>query len=213
MYLPLRYICETLGASVTWNPDTKEATVARGEKSKTTGEKIVNDVMMTPPDFFEDVFGAKTRQLSYNIITINTNGKKTTEAEALAVLPRYNNYTEEDLEWLSKIVEAEAKGESYPSKLGVANVIINRRDSGLYPSTIKDVIFDRKYGVQFTPTINGAINNSPSTESYIAALEALEGRNNAEHTLFFMNPVIAKSNWIANNRQYAFTIGRHSYYY
>ena len=144
---------------------------------------------------------------------MNTNGNPISEQEALSLLPSYDGYSEEDLLWLAKIVEAEAQGETYPSKLGVANVIINRRDSGQYPSTIKEVIFDKRFGVQFTPTANGAVYNTPSASSFIAAMEALEGRNNASDTLFFMNPHLATSNWISNNRQYAFTIGGHSYYY
>jgi N-acetylmuramoyl-L-alanine amidase len=212
--LPLRYVSETLGADVSWDSDSRTATVSRDGSLKICHGTIVNNTMMAPLNFFADMFNAQTTfSDKLKLIIINTDGGAVSEKVALALLPSYNGYSREDLNWLAKIVEAEAQGESYASKLGVASVIINRRDSGKYPSTVKGVIFDNKYGVQFTPTANGAVYNNPSAPSFIAALEALEGRNNAPKTLFFMNPDLATSNWIAANRQYAFTIGGHSYYY
>jgi len=214
LLLPLRYIAETLGANVSWDDASKTALVSRGGSLMACGGVIINNTMMAAPDFFRDMFNAQTTfNDKINLIIISTDGNAVQEQNALALLPSFEGYSEEDLTWLAKIVEAEAQGESYPSKLGVASVIINRRDSGKYPSTVKGVIFDKKYGVQFTPTINGSVYNTPSASSYIAAIEALEGRNNAPDTLFFMNPKLATSSWISNNRQYAFTIGGHCYYY
>jgi N-acetylmuramoyl-L-alanine amidase len=214
LLLPLRYVSETLGAKVSWDAADKTATVTRDGKSMSYGGDIENGTMMAPLSFFKEMFGAKTDfDSSTDLVIMNTDGNTISEKNALELLPSYKGYSHEDLEWLSKIVEAEATGETYASKLGVASVIINRRDSGKYPSTIKGVIFDDKFGVQFTPTMNGSVYNTPSASSYLAAMEALEGRNNAPDTLFFMNPELATSHWIQNNRQYAFTIGGHSYYY
>jgi len=214
LLLPLRYISETLGAIVAWDDESKTALVSRGNSLEICDGAIINGAMMAPLSFFKRMFNADAAfDGKINLIIMDTDGKSVSEGTALALLPSYKGYSEEDLSWLAKIVEAEAQGETYPSKLGVASVIINRRDSGEYPSTIKGVIFDKRYGVQFTPTINGSIYNTPSASSYIAAMEALEGRNNAPETLFFMNPKLATTNWISDNRQYAFTIGGHSYYY
>ena len=73
-----------------------------------------------------------------------------------------NNYSETDLYWLSRIIEAEASGESYEGKVATANVIINRKKSSQFPNTIKGVVFDNNYGIQFTPVKNGTMPNWPA---------------------------------------------------
>jgi N-acetylmuramoyl-L-alanine amidase len=212
--VPLRASAKALGGEVFWDADTMTASVYYDGEVYVCDGALRNDMMMASLDFFKSAFGAQTAYYkNENIIAISAGGDLPSKAEALKLLPTYDGYSEEDLDWLAKIVDAEAKGESYDSKLGVASVIINRKESGQYPETIKGVIFDKKHGVQFTPTLNGTVYNTPSTQSYLVALDALEGRNNASSTLFFLNPKIASSTWVQKNRQYAFTIGGHSYYY
>ncbi len=124
------------------------------------------------------------------------------------------NYTSEDLYWLSRIVNAEARGESYQAKVAVANVILNRVASKEYPDTIKSVIFDKKFGVQFQPVSNNAIYQAPSQECTNAALEALENADKkTSGALFFINPRIAQSSWVSSNRKFAFRLENHDFYY
>ncbi len=115
--------------------------------------------------------------------------------------------------WLSRIIYAESRGEPLLGKIAVGNVIMNRVESPLYPNTIYGVIFDKKYGVQFTPVAIGTIYNSPTDECIRAAKMVLEGTSVNDGILFFMNPRIATSSWISKNRTYAFTIGNHAFYY
>lgn len=119
---------------------------------------------------------------------------------------------ETDLYWLSRLVEAEAEGESYKGKIAVANCVLNRVASPDYPNTVKGVIFDTKYGVQYTPTANGRIYNTPSTDSINAAKDALSGVNVVGKSMFFYNPKKSTSNWIAANRKYYTTIGNHKFH-
>jgi hypothetical protein len=213
-HLPLRFLSEKLGASVRWDTAQKKASVSKNGKTMTVSGVLRENRLMAPLSFFAEMFGVRVKYYEKgNLALVYTTGKLPTLSEAVQCLPAFNGYSEQDLYWLSRIVEAEANGESYASKLGVANVIINRKKSNLYPSTIKSVIFDQKHGVQFTPILNGAVYNTPSDTSRLAALEALEGRNNASDTLFFLNPSYATSKWVQTNRQYAFTIGGHNYYY
>lgn len=121
-------------------------------------------------------------------------------------------YNSEDLYWLSRIIQAESGAESFMGKCAVGNVVLNRVASPQYPSTVKEVIFDTKYGVQFTPISNGTIYNTPSKESILAAKACLDGFTKSNKILYFLNPRTAESNWIVNNRKYVFTIGNHDFY-
>ncbi len=114
--------------------------------------------------------------------------------------------------WLSRIIYAESRGEPLLGKIAVGNVVMNRVRSPLYPNTIYSVIFDRKYGTQFTPVANGTIYNNPTNDCIRAAKMVLEGTSLSKDILFFMNPRIATSNWISKNREFAFSIGNHDFY-
>jgi N-acetylmuramoyl-L-alanine amidase len=121
-------------------------------------------------------------------------------------------YDSDELYWLARIIQAEAGAEPLRGKLAVGNVILNRVRSAAFPNTVYGVIFDRKHGVQFTPTANGSIYREPSREAVVAARLCLEGYTLSEEILYFFNPAIAKSDWIAQNRAYAFRIGNHVFY-
>jgi N-acetylmuramoyl-L-alanine amidase len=121
-------------------------------------------------------------------------------------------YNSNDVYWLARIISAEARGESLKGKMAVGNVVLNRMRSSQFPNTIKDVIFDTKYGVQFAPTVNGAIYNEPTAESVIAAKICIEGYSLSSEILYFFNPKYSSATWIKNNRPYAFTIQNHVFY-
>lgn len=123
------------------------------------------------------------------------------------------DYTNDDLYWLSRIIQAEAGGESFAGKLAVGNVVLNRVNDPRFPSTIYGVIFDCSTGVyQFSPVANGTVYNTPSSDSVEAARQCLEGKSVAGNALFFMNGAIADTAWIAENRPYIMTIGNHQFY-
>ena len=62
----------------------------------------------------------------------------------------------------------------------MGNVVLNRVASKQFPNTIYDVIFDTKYAVQFEPTANGTVYNTPSKDSISAAKRVLAGRTSLE---------------------------------
>ncbi len=146
---------------------------------------------------------------TYNVLYTGTQLSLDEITEEILSLINYDN---EDFKWLSKIIYAEARGENYESKLGVGNVIINRVNSNIYPNTIKDVILDRKFGVQFSPVLDGSINNNSNDVCKSVALDVLIGINNAENALFFMNPSISETNWISQNRLFLIVYGNHHFY-
>lgn len=128
----------------------------------------------------------------------SAQGKKASEA-----------YTAEDVEWLARIIEAEAGNQSYLGKLAVGSVVINRKNNDQFPDTIKEVIFQKG---QFTPVANGRIHKvKPSEESFKAAREVLKGiKDPTEGALFFYNPRIATDRWI-RTREVIKDIGQHRF--
>lgn len=121
-------------------------------------------------------------------------------------------YDEEELYWMAKIINAESGGEPFLGKIAVGNVILNRVESDEFPDSIYSVIFDNKNGVQFTPTVNGAINKEPNEESVLAAKICLEDSSLSDDILYFLNEDLAESKWIVENCRYVMTIGGHDFY-
>lgn len=122
-------------------------------------------------------------------------------------------YREDEVFWLARIIHAESRGEALIGQIAVGNVVLNRVRSAYYPNTIYGVIFDRKYGVQFSPILDGSIYNTPGFTATLAAKIALEGVDVTDGAFFFLNVKLATSSWIPLNRDYAFTIGNHDFYY
>ncbi len=121
-------------------------------------------------------------------------------------------YREDEVYWLSKIINAEAGGEIMIGKIAVGNVVLNRTRSSYFPNTIYGVIFDTKNGVQFSPVANGTIYKTPNSDSIIAAKICLEGYTISYDILYFVNPKIAPNSWASKNRPYFDTIGNHVFY-
>lgn len=65
-----------------------------------------------------------------------------------------NKFSEKALRYVSAIVYAEARGESYAGQKAVAHVVMNRVRSELFPNTITGVLYQRG---QFTPAVNGSL--------------------------------------------------------
>ena len=121
-------------------------------------------------------------------------------------------YAEDAVYWLSRIISAESRGEPSLGQIAVGNVVLNRVRSGEFPNTIWGVIFDKKYGVQFTPVANGTIYNAPTESAVIAAKICLEGYSLSGDILYFYAPIGSMSSWVEQNRTYVFTIQNHRFF-
>ncbi len=122
-------------------------------------------------------------------------------------------YDAEALYWLARIIHAESQGEPLAGKIAVGNVVLNRVRSADFPETVYRVIFDRRNGVQFTPTADGSIYNTPGEDSVMAAKMCFEGAAAVPAgCLYFLNADIAASLWVPQNRPYVTAIGGHQFY-
>jgi len=226
-YGPLRAIAASMGAdSVAWDSATSSAKILFDNNSvkvaKDSSIAYVNDVAkdITYPALLKDgklslpvgtIVEIMGGQCHWESSTMHMQIYK----KGCSVPTQYQNnrsYTEDDVVWLSKIINAESSGESLTGKIAVGNVVLNRVKSSEYPNTIYGVIFDKNHGVQFEPVINGSIYNTPSYDSVLAAKMALEGTSHVGDSLFFCNPITSTNSWIKNNRPFYSMIGNHAFY-
>lgn len=87
--------------------------------------------------------------------------------------------SDEDIKLLACIVYAESGSESYEGQLAVANVVLNRLQSGRWGSTVSDVIYaPSQFTAVNTNAFSNAMANGPSGTSLSAAQAAAAGTNN-----------------------------------
>ena len=221
-YVPLREISNELGArSVAWDNDKKTATVtaeglviivtenqnyitANGRYLYVPGLCRANDGhIMLPVRILCRAFGAYVRwDQETRAVRITTGGKPIESGDSF--------YDKNDVYWLSRIIFAESGGEKFAGQLAVGSVVMNRVHSKDFPNTVKEVIFDRKYGVQFTPAYSGAIYNTPTESCVIAAKLALDGAAPLGDCLYFA--AAYTSCWVSRNRPFVARIDNQSFY-
>ena len=112
-----------------------------------------------------------------------------------------NEYSAKDVKLLACLIYTEAGNHSYKGKVAVGDVVLNRIGSSEFShcKTIKDVIYDNKWAVQFGVTIGGSksplskalrnyteLKKQKQMQSCIkAAKAALNGDNTVGKRLYF----------------------------
>ena len=145
------------------------------------------------------------------------SGAAETAEEAAAETGRIYEVSEEDYDALLRLVEAEASGEDIKGKLLVANVVLNRVKSGVFPDTIKEVIYQRQNGrAQFSPVATGKIDRVAVSEETVEAVErALCGEDESAGALYFVAPAYADAGnhqWFRDNLTLLFSYEGHEFY-
>ncbi len=100
-----------------------------------------------------------------------------------------------DFYLLARLINGEARGESFEGQVAVGAVILNRVKSNKFPNTIAGIIYQE---TQFESVANGEFWQ-PLTDSSIKAAEAaLKGWDPTGGALYFYNPakIYSKYNWI-----------------
>lgn len=125
--------------------------------------------------------------------------------------------SEEELETLQRIVEAEAGSEDEEGRLLVANVVLNRVKSEKFPETVTEVVFQREKGVtQFSPVASGRYYTVEISDLTVSAVErALAGEDISEGALFFASRRYANSDkmrWFDENLTFLFKHGGHEFF-
>ena len=94
----------------------------------------------------------------------------------------------------------------------MGNVVLNRVADKQFPNTVKEVIFDDKYAIQFEPVENGTVYDEPTDSAVLAAKISLEGADVIGPALYFYAPALSPVNWINQNRPFYMTIGCHDFH-
>lgn len=125
--------------------------------------------------------------------------------------------TGKDYEILLRIVEAEAGSEDENGKLLVANVVLNRVNSDVFPDTVEQVVYQEADGkAQFSPVANGMIQKvTVGPETKRAVERALRGEDISEGALYFVSRKAADPdnlNWFDSHLTRLFSYGGHEFF-
>ena len=220
--VPVRGLAEAMGLDVLWDPYLSVAIIEKEGVSlliyTADGCCYVNDAPFYPGIRFENgTLYAPARFLAETLgATVEWDDYR---FEVKLTLPGYTvpegrietAYNADDLLWLSRITTCESGSVSFDAKIAVANVVLNRRASSSFPDTVHDVVFDKKFGIQFPPAHNGKIYNTPSTNTILACKVAFSGVQVAQDCLYFTYSYDTSS-WVVKNCKKYLVIGRQAFY-
>ena len=222
LYVPFRVAAGALGASYSYNSSTRTATMTAPGLTVTSSDgtyctyangrvlfSVTPNVIMSDGRMY---IPASSLAKSVGMTLTDNGSAARISGSYKAIAPASQFYRDDEVLWLARIIHAEAQGEPLLGQIAVGNVVLNRVRSAYYPNTIYGVIFDRKYGVQFSPILNGTIYNTPSYNATLAAKICLDGFDISKGAFFFLEPRLSTSSWIPKSREYAFTIGHHDFY-
>lgn len=108
-------------------------------------------------------------------------------------------YTDREKEMIAYVVYAEARGESFDGKVAVAQVVINRFESGKFGKSVKKVVYARH---QF------AVSRRYNDECMKAVEFAIDNMPHPKDMYYFQ--VSKRKKW--RNFEYYSRIGNHSFY-
>lgn len=120
----------------------------------------------------------------------------TTAKEILAAIEAEKNpkpsYTEEDLDLLARIINAEAGCDWIPDWVQrmVGSVVLNRVKSSYFPNTIREVIYQPG---QYGPVYNGMIHYTPTKKAIANAKYVLENGSTCPDNVTGQNGEISGS--------------------
>ncbi len=127
------------------------------------------------------------------------------------------DFSDEELEVLLRIVEAEAGGEDEDGRLLVANVVLNRVNSDSFPDTVTEVVFQKEGDVaQFSPAYSGKYDRVEISDTTISAVgRALKGEDISQGALYFVARKRADKGslrWFDEKLVFLFEHGGHEFF-
>lgn len=116
-----------------------------------------------------------------------------------------SGYSSNDVYLLAKVIEAEARGETYTGQVAVGAVILNRVEHSSFPDSIPGVVY-QSGAFDCIYDSNWAVE--PSSTAKKAAQDAINGWDPTGGSIYYYNPSKTSNQWI-RSRTVITVIGRH----
>ena len=185
---------------------------SRGEEVKAIQTKLKRWGYYTGS--IDGIYGSKTLeavkyfQRKNNLTVDGIAGPATLKAMGITTGSNSNTSSasnQNDINLLSKLIYAEARGEPYKGQVAVGAVVLNRVASSSFPNTVSGVIYQSG---AFSVVSDGQINMEPNSTARKAAQDAINGWDPTYGCIYYFNPSTATSSWIWSRPQ-VLTIGKH----
>ena len=158
----------------------------------------------------DGIYGSKTEaavkkfQVRHGLTADGIAGPKTL---AKIGLPTGSSSSSRDtnVNLLARVINGEARGESYEGQVAIGAVVLNRVKHSSFPNSISGVIYQQG---AFTAVSDGQINASVYNSCYNAARDALNGWDPTGGAIYYYNPATATNQWI-RSRPIIKTLGKH----
>ncbi len=157
----------------------------------------------------DGIYGSKTRtavrsfQSKNGLKVDGIAGSQTLRAMGIQSNSDYSS--DNNARLLARIINAEARGESYVGQVSVGAVVLNRVAHPSFPNTIAGVIFQEG---AFTAISDGQWDAEMYQTPYKAAQDALNGWDPTGGAIYYYNPAKTTNSWIYS-RPVITTIGKH----
>ncbi len=157
----------------------------------------------------DGIYGSKTQaavkkfQSSNGLGADGIAGPQTLKVMGISSSSSYSS--DNDARLLARIINAEARGESYVGQVSVGAVVLNRVAHPSFPNTISGVIFQEG---AFTAISDGQWDADMYSMPYKAAQDALNGWDPTGGAIYYYNPAKTTNAWIYS-RPVVTTIGKH----
>lgn len=164
-------------------PKTTEAAASATTQVVATEEaKTEVTTQATTQATTEATTAATTETTTEEATTESSNGQVTVGYSTRSAI----SLSESDINLMASIMTLECGAEPYEGQLAVANVILNRLESGYYGSTMSDVCYaPYQFSVATSPKLDYYLTNGAQASCLQAAREALAGTNNIGNYIAF----------------------------
>lgn len=159
----------------------------------------------------DGIYGTQTKnaviafQKNCGITADGIAGPKTLLYMGLGSGSSSSAYSSNDIYLLAKVIEGEARGESYTGQVAVGAVILNRVEHSSFPNSISGVVYQSG---AFDCVYDSNWSVEPSSTAKKAAQDAINGWDPSGGAIYYYNPAKTTNKWMLSRPVIA-VIGRH----